>query len=709
MDNAPLPPAPDPAPDPTANPSPLERTFLHLPRIGVRTEQKLWREGVNTWDDLEAARREPPDLFGVPPNPLLDAVTASRRALEDGDSGYFAARLPPREHYRIAATYPEQTLFLDIETTGLSLYYDTITVIGCACGDRYACHIVGAQDEYDEALRELVDQATCIVTFNGTVFDLKFLAKQTPELHFPTAHVDLRYLVRRASLKGGQKEVEAALGIRRPDDILDVDGAQAVILWYEYISGNTDAGRQLVRYNHADVEGMKGLLDATVARIGDAGDSPLPCAAPTRFADVTSRIRFDDSPGAVRVPPYVVPSDTVMNYERLTQPIRGPLRIVGIDLTGSEARPSGWCALEGCNATTRTIRSDTEMIDAIADWAPHLVSIDSPLSLPRGRHDVGDDDPTRDEFGIMRQCERTLKRRGINVYPCLLPSMQRLTARGIHLASTLRALGVPVIESYPGAAQDIMNIPRKRSGVELLKDGLRLFGIKGDYLDQQVTHDELDAITSAIVGLYFWAGRFEALGDEHEDYLIIPDLERTNCSPRIVGISGPIAAGKTTAARFLQDVGFEYARYSQVLEDLAAQEGHTPDRHTLQAIGHRVHRHPGQRWLNTSLLSRAGPDHADLVIDGLRWPEDHAFWVERFGPAFRHVHISAPDDIRRARYTANGNPAAEFDNATDHAVEAAVCRLGALSHFQLRNDRLIDDVRRDLGDHIDARLHELPP
>jgi predicted nuclease with RNAse H fold len=45
-----------------------------------------------------------------------------------------------------------------------------------------------------------------------------------------------------------------------------------------------------------------------------------------------------------------------------------------------------------------------------------------------------------------------------------LPSMQGLTRRGMALAVRLRDLGVPVIESYPGAAQDIMGIPRKRSG-----------------------------------------------------------------------------------------------------------------------------------------------------------------------------------------------------------------------------------------------------
>jgi predicted nuclease with RNAse H fold len=146
------------------------------------------------------------------------------------------------------------------------------------------------------------------------------------------------------------------------------------------------------------------------------------------------------------------------------------------------------------------------------------------LTLPKGRTTVFNDDPGRKEFGIMRHCERTLKRRGVNVYPCLIDSMQKLTKRGMELAETFRKLGIPVIESYPGAAQDIMKIPRKRASLEYLEKGLANFGIEGEYTRQTVSHDELDAITSALVGLFFWSGRFERLGTIEEDYLIIPDL-----------------------------------------------------------------------------------------------------------------------------------------------------------------------------------------
>ena len=691
----------------TASPSPegalLERTFLHLPRVGLKTEQAFWQRGLRTWADLEAVRQEPPDLFGPRSNPWLDAIDASRKALDQGDTDYFATKLPPREHYRIAAAFPERTLFLDIETTGLSLYYDTVTVVGCALGARYACHIVGTADDQDSPIAPLVAGAKCVVTFNGTVFDFKFLARHMTDLRLPNAHVDLRYLVRRASMSGGQKDVETALGIQRPSGIQDMGGAEAVLLWYEYISGSVPAGERLVRYNHADVEGMKFILDSATARIATASVCPSAPVPPTNFAGTPSSLRFGSSSTAVYVPPFRA-LDVAMNYELLTIAIPDDLLVVGIDLTGSEQKPSGWCELRGREAQTRLVDTDDAMVAAIARAKPHLVSIDSPLSLPAGRQRVDDDDPTRERYGIMRQCERTLKRRGINVYPSLIPSMQRLTARGIRLAARLRSLGVPVIESYPGAAQDIMNIPRKGAGVDHLRKGLRLFGIAGDYVDRKVTHDELDAITSAIVGVYFWAGRYEALGNEAEDYLIIPDLRSTVARPRVVGISGPIAAGKTTAARLLQEVGFAYGRYSQVLADMAENRNLPISRKSLQALGQEVHVDPGQRWLNRQLGARLESAGGDIAIDGIRWPEDYAFWVERYGPAYHHVHLQAPSHLRRERYVADGQPAVEFDAASTHEVEGAVSDLETLADFVVPNQTSVDDVRRALGERIDARL-----
>ncbi|MBA7506581.1 hypothetical protein ES706_05273 [subsurface metagenome] len=174
------------------------------------------------------------------------------------------------------------------------------------------------------------------------------------------------------------------------------------------------------------------------------------------------------------------------------------MRAVGIDLTGSENKPSGVAFLDDNELVeTQRLKSDLAIEEFVLDYAPDVVSIDSPLSLP--------EDPTK----IYRDCELTLKRRGIGVYWCLLPSMKNLTMRGISLASSLRARTMVVIESYPGAAQDILNIPRKIKGTAMLAAGLANYGITGDL---NVSHDELDAVTAAIVGLLYLQGNYEALG-----------------------------------------------------------------------------------------------------------------------------------------------------------------------------------------------------
>lgn len=181
------------------------------------------------------------------------------------------------------------------------------------------------------------------------------------------------------------------------------------------------------------------------------------------------------------------------------------IKVVGIDLTGSEKRPSGVATLyDGGQVKTARLKTDSDLVSWVAADLPDVVSIDSPLSLP--------ENPAK----IYRDCELELKRRGIGVYWCLLPSMEKLTRRGIALAQVLRKQGFSVIESYPGAAQDILGMPRKNKGKEVLAQALIEYGVKGN-LD--VSHDELDAITAAIVGQIYLGGKYEALG-----CLIIPRI-----------------------------------------------------------------------------------------------------------------------------------------------------------------------------------------
>ena len=442
--------------------------------------------------------------------------------------------IPPKlqEQLALCASFPERVLFLDIETTGLSHFYDEITIVGWTFGGT-AKTLVKGQDP--RPLVRDAARAKVLVTFNGIRFDTKFIAKELPEVALPDTHIDLMYLCRRVGLKGGQKAIEKELDVRVRHGLADVDGAAAVVLWHRYLRGDTAALHKLIRYNRADIAAMGAILDLTLPRFA---------FHPDLFSEETSFREWSAPEGWLDLsgPMSKAVRRTGTPPPRFADLFGGTAveeaRVVGIDLTGSEARGSGWCFLNGSRAETAVLFADDAILDETIKVRPHLVSIDSPLCLPRGRTSVDDADPGRNEFGIMRESERELKRRGVNVYPCLIRSMQKLTARGIRLAGVLRDQGIPVIESYPGAAQDIMRIPRKGAGPEWLKTGLRDFGVSGDYERHHVTHDELDAITSALVGTFHLAGMTEALGTEEEPPLIIPRLQKEQ-NPVAVGVSGP--------------------------------------------------------------------------------------------------------------------------------------------------------------------------
>ena len=586
--------------------------------------------------------------------------------------------IPPKLQNQLAlcTSFPHQVLFLDIETTGLSHFYDEITVIGWTFGGA-AKTLVKGQDP--APLLEDVARAKALVTFNGIRFDTKFISKEIPTVEFPETHIDLMYLCRRLGLKGGQKVIEKTLDIRFRDDIGDVDGAAAVLLWHQYMRGDIAALRKLVRYNRADIAAMGAILDLTIPRFIFHPDMFLEEAT---FQDWSAPRGWRSLPDTLSTLPR--PRGTSPRFEDLFDATStAQARVVGIDLAGSEARATGWCLLDGSKARTAVLRTDEDILEKTIGSHPDLVSIDSPLCLPSGRTSVGDDDPGREKFGIMRESERELKRRGVNVYPCLIPSMQKLTARGIRLAKLLRERGLPVIESYPGAAQDIMRIPRKGAGAEWLNRGLSNFGVSGEYVARKVTHDELDAITSALVGTFHLAGMYEALGTEEEPPLIIPRLRKSPAAVAI-GISGPIAAGKTTLARALERRGFAYTRFSLVIDDLLAERGRSRDRFNRQEVGNEINAGGRQRWLSERTVARVG-NAERIVIDGLRFPDDHAFMVEHFGAGFRHVFIDAGAPIRRFRYAEEGG-GVSFDEASSAPVECRVCELRLLAHEHFVNE-----------------------
>jgi predicted nuclease with RNAse H fold len=194
------------------------------------------------------------------------------------------------------------------------------------------------------------------------------------------------------------------------------------------------------------------------------------------------------------------------------------MKVVGIDLAGVETKETGVCVLdEKLNVRTCILHTDEEIIREVEKVKPKVIAIDAPLALPKGRKSL------KEKSNIhLRECDRELLRMGIKFFPITLGPMRKLTERGIKLRKIFEKKNLKTIEIYPGAAQDLLKIPRKQKGIEKLRRALIKYGFKGDVNKKDITDHELDAITSALVGKMFLEGNYLAIGDPEEILMILP-------------------------------------------------------------------------------------------------------------------------------------------------------------------------------------------
>ncbi|MBI4399225.1 DUF429 domain-containing protein [Candidatus Micrarchaeota archaeon] len=190
------------------------------------------------------------------------------------------------------------------------------------------------------------------------------------------------------------------------------------------------------------------------------------------------------------------------------------MEIVGLDLAGSPNRMTGFCSFNGDSIKTKILHTDDEIISETLKLKPQVIAIDAPLFLPKGRKSIEERNNVH-----LRECDKELVKLGIKFFPITLGPMRKLTTRGISLKKIFGNSGMEAIETYPGAAQDILGIPRKQKGLDKLSKGLENLGLR---FDSNLTHDELDAVTCAYVGKLYLQNNYLALGDKKEGLMVLP-------------------------------------------------------------------------------------------------------------------------------------------------------------------------------------------
>lgn len=238
----------------------VENSYIPVRGVGERTERSLWEAGATRWDHFDR------DLVGETVGERIERfIEAAEPRLEAGDPEFFAERFPSNEQWRLYENFRQDTLFLDIETTGLDQRRDSVTTVSVHRDGETRTFVQG-RDLTADRLATVFDDAGLLATFNGAQFDVPFLETQF-DLDVEMPHLDLRFLARRIGLTGGLKAIERDIGLER--DRPDISGREAVRLWREYERGDSAALETLISYNREDTVNLETLMEHVCTRLHD--------------------------------------------------------------------------------------------------------------------------------------------------------------------------------------------------------------------------------------------------------------------------------------------------------------------------------------------------------------------------------------------------------------------------------------------------------
>jgi len=234
----------------------IRNSFIFLEKIGRKKEENLWKQEIKDWQSFLQAENIKGIYFSA--KKFYDRrIKEAQQALLAEESSFFTSILPKKEHWRLYEYFKDNAGYLDIETDS----WGRITVVGIS--NYYTTkHFVKGFNLEKKKLQKALDGFKILITFNGGAFDLPKLRKELGiELFVP--HIDLKPLCVHLGLKGGLKEVERILELKRPEHLY----GNPVELWKAFhASGDREYLDLLLQYNAEDCENLKRVMEVVWKR-----------------------------------------------------------------------------------------------------------------------------------------------------------------------------------------------------------------------------------------------------------------------------------------------------------------------------------------------------------------------------------------------------------------------------------------------------------
>ena len=239
----------------------IKESFIFLPKISERKERKIWQH-ASTWNEF-LDKKEIPGIAQKLKHGYDKILVAAREALIADDASYFARLVHSADQWRLYAHFKDDAVFLDIETAS---NYGNVTVVGLSDG-RETKTLIAGSTLTKENLQEALKPYKLLVTFNGKSFDIPILQKYF-NTQFNMPHIDLKHVCFSAGITGGLKLIEKQLGIQRAEQVKDVQGSDADLLWRKWrATGNQDFLDLLVQYNAEDCINLKTVAERVIPQL----------------------------------------------------------------------------------------------------------------------------------------------------------------------------------------------------------------------------------------------------------------------------------------------------------------------------------------------------------------------------------------------------------------------------------------------------------